>query len=413
MDESINEYTDNFNFYAFLFYYKVGILLFLALLHLFLFVSLPQQKANLYIFFYAICHLFPFFNDVRITQLPITGNESNLLNHWSIFLIVLGAVFSLIIVYDFLKTPKGYWFWSMLFLIVLGYPLSYYLPTFGPIYTAFVMSAILAFESIRISLKTNRFEGKYIVISWVTYILFMLVFYLFVFGIIPPNAIISSLTVNLGLMSIPICYSLILVNDYVRTNRSLQQKLIEVQQLSAEKQQILSTQNETLEKQVKERMTELVATQNQLIQKEKLASLGELTAGIAHEIQNPLNFVNNFSELSVELINEIAPPSGAGGAWIPQEAPFGGWGAFFADLKQNLEKINHHGKRASFIVKGMLEHSRTSTGVKELTDINKLADEYLRLSYHGLRAKDKDFSADYELIADENLPKINVIPQDK
>ena len=160
-------------------------------------------------------------------------------------------------------------------------------------------------------------------------------------------------------------------------------------------------------------LSQLKATQAQLIQSEKLASLGELTAGIAHEIQNPLNFVNNFSELSVELINECPqPPKGANEDWIPQEAPFGGWGAFFGDLKQNLEKINHHGKRASSIVKGMLEHSRTSSGVKELTDMNKLAEEYLRLSYHGLRAKDKSFNADYELIADPNLPKINVIPQD-
>ncbi len=150
----------------------------------------------------------------------------------------------------------------------------------------------------------------------------------------------------------------------------------------------------------------LKATQTQLIESEKLASLGELTAGIAHEIQNPLNFVNNFSELSVALVKdlkeELKRPE-------KDEAYIG---ELFDDLSQNQEKINHHGKRASSIVKGMLEHSRASTGVKELTDINKLADEYLRLSYHGLRAKDKNFNADYELIIDENLPKIEVIPQD-
>jgi signal transduction histidine kinase len=160
-------------------------------------------------------------------------------------------------------------------------------------------------------------------------------------------------------------------------------------------------------------LTELKATQNQLIQSEKLASLGELTAGIAHEIQNPLNFVNNFSELSVELIEECPlPPNGeTDETWIP-DTPFGGWGAFLADLKQNLEKINLHGKRASSIVKGMLEHSRASTGVKELTDMNKLADEYLRLSYHGIRAKDSNFNSDYKTDFDENLPKIEVIPQE-
>jgi two-component system, NtrC family, sensor kinase len=153
-------------------------------------------------------------------------------------------------------------------------------------------------------------------------------------------------------------------------------------------------------------LSKLKSTQTQLIQSEKLASLGELTAGIAHEIQNPLNFVNNFSELSVDLVKdlkeEIEKPE------IDKEYV----NELFTDLSQNQEKINLHGKRASSIVKGMLEHSRTSTGAKELTDINALADEYLRLSYHGLRAKDSSFNADFKTDFDENLPKIEVIPQD-
>ncbi len=149
---------------------------------------------------------------------------------------------------------------------------------------------------------------------------------------------------------------------------------------------------------------ELRDTQAQLIQREKMASLGELTAGIAHEIQNPLNFVNNFSEVSNELLDEMNEELNNGDI---EEAK-----AISSDIKQNLEKINHHGKRADAIVKGMLQHSRSSTGVKEPTNINALCDEYLRLSYHGLRAKDKTFNATMKTDFDETIGNINIIPQD-
>jgi len=161
---------------------------------------------------------------------------------------------------------------------------------------------------------------------------------------------------------------------------------------------------QTEKKRAEDALTELRATQNQLIQSEKMASLGELTAGIAHEIQNPLNFVNNFSEVSNELIDEMNAEIEKGDM---EEAR-----AIANDIKQNLEKINHHGKRADAIVKGMLQHSRSSTATKEPTDINKLADEYLRLAYHGLRAKDKTFNATMKTDYDEGLGKVNVIPQD-
>ena len=161
---------------------------------------------------------------------------------------------------------------------------------------------------------------------------------------------------------------------------------------------------EAAKKQVDFALNELQATQKQLIQSEKMASLGELTAGIAHEIQNPLNFVNNFSEVNRELILEMKEEIDKGNL---DEVKM-----IAADIEENEEKINHHGKRADAIVKGMLQHSRLSTGVKEPTHINALADEYLRLSYHGLRAKDKSFNVVIKTDFDPTIGKINIIPQD-
>jgi signal transduction histidine kinase len=178
-----------------------------------------------------------------------------------------------------------------------------------------------------------------------------------------------------------------------------------------EKQAMLATQNEALEKQVEERTVELrqslenlKTTQTQLVQAEKMASLGELTAGIAHEIQNPLNFVNNFSDLNAELLDELQQELDNGNT---EEAI-----KLIHDLKENEKKITHHGKRADAIVKGMLQHSRSGNGQKEPTDINALCDEYLRLAYHGLRAKDKSFNAQLDTHFDASIGKINAVPQD-
>lgn len=163
-------------------------------------------------------------------------------------------------------------------------------------------------------------------------------------------------------------------------------------EIMAQKEELLKTLNE------------LKATQSQLIQSEKMASLGELTAGIAHEIQNPLNFVTNFSELNKELLEELKAEVEKGDL---EEIKL-----IVSDIEGNEEKIIHHGKRADAIVKGMLQHSRSSSGVKEPTDINELADEYLRLSYHGLRAKDKSFNATMETGFDEAVGIVNVVSQE-
>ena len=161
---------------------------------------------------------------------------------------------------------------------------------------------------------------------------------------------------------------------------------------------------EIQKKNADEALVELKAAQAQLIQNEKMASLGELTAGIAHEIKNPLNFVNNFSEVNTELIDEMQHEIDKGNLKDVK--------AIATNIKDNQQKITYHGKRADDIVKSMLQHSRSSTGVKEPTDINALADEYLRLAYHGLRAKDKTFDATTKTDFDESIGSINIIPQD-
>jgi signal transduction histidine kinase len=170
---------------------------------------------------------------------------------------------------------------------------------------------------------------------------------------------------------------------------------------------LLTSQKNEIEqqkKQVEESMERLQSTQSQLVQAEKMASLVELTAGIAHEIQNPLNFVNNFAEINTELIDELKKEIEPAGIISANE--------LVEDIKANSEKITHHGNRADAIVKSMLQHSRKTSAQKELTDINALCDEYMRLFYHGLRAKDKSFNAEYDTKFDTTLPLISVIPQD-
>ncbi|MCZ4410069.1 ATP-binding protein [Cryomorphaceae bacterium 1068] len=189
------------------------------------------------------------------------------------------------------------------------------------------------------------------------------------------------------------------------------EKASQVIALTKEKQTFLEDQNVKLEQQVSKRTQELndslhdlKSTQSQLIQAEKMASLGELTAGIAHEIQNPLNFVNNFSEVSTELLEEMAEEIEKGDMEEVKDLS--------KDISANLKKITHHGKRADAIVKGMLAHSRSGKGEKTPTNLNALAEEYLKLSFHGLRAKDKSFIADFKTDFDPDLPKVNVVPQD-
>jgi signal transduction histidine kinase len=223
--------------------------------------------------------------------------------------------------------------------------------------------------------------------------------------------------VIIGISAMVLLFSSFLI-AFITNQRKKLQYHKNLQAIHEQQQQVLMEQNIRLEDRVQERtqelseqkenlqiaLADLKSSQLQLVQKEKMASLGELTAGIAHEIQNPLNFVNNFSEVNKELADELELEIDKGNYTDAK--------AIAKDIKDNEQKISHHGKRADAIVKGMLQHSRSTIGAKEPTDINALADEYLLLSYHGLRAKDNSFNATIKTDFDESIGKINIIQQD-
>ena len=376
----------------------------LSILYFAFYLFFPIQKINLFFAIYAGLDFIPygFSGFFVLKHVDFFYSFSNFI----IFAAVIAGSFLLLAIYRLFEQKIGIIFWLIIILGIFSIFFGLYNYQWGWVVFGIGFNFSINLELFRISIVSvlkNKKEawiiasgGFVFCISWI----------LFLFSNSNGGEIelISKFFYALAQIVIPLSVAINLGYHFAKTNISLQQKLLEVEVLSIEKQQILESQNEQLDKLVAQRTQELKASQAQLIQSEKLASLGELTAGIAHEIQNPLNFVNNFSEVSAELVEEMNQELNNGDINEAKEIA--------NDLKQNLEKINLHGKRASSIVKGMLEHSRTSTGIKEFTDINQLAEEYLRLSYQGLRAKDNAFNSDFELIAEDNLPKIEVIPQD-
>jgi len=374
---------------AYLYLGVYGFIAALASICALLALTLQQPSTSLVSLFFFGTHIFTIGCSLALAQGVYLICEKR--KGLSYYIMVIYAVFSILAIF-FLYSWSA--FVSFFFVVIFSAGL---LP--------------VLFKSAR-----NKIHGTLLLLIAVFGVLVMNVLFLFEFA--AGNLQIALYAILFAFFIVPLTLSFYIAGNYARTARSLQARVIEVEQLSEKtiaqeqwKQEILATQNQTLELQVTERtaelnqsLTNLKATQTQLIQSEKMASLGELTAGIAHEIQNPLNFVNNFSEVNTELIDELKQEILAGN--------FEEVNAIADDIKENQQKINMHGKRADGIVKGMLQHSQSGAGKKEPININALAEECMRLSYHGLRAKDKSFNAEMVTNFDPDLPKINVVQQD-
>ena len=402
-----------------------ALLLILGLIHFTFFYYNRRQLTNLYFAYYTLLFAIGYL----VGALPF-------LFHWVfvqelLFIIgfslsIVGFWFSVVAHYGLFSFRKGFFFY-----FVTGFGLLSLLMAHAPdgplkwLGGPFIW-VLFSLELLRVTivaLRKRRPGAQIVVVGHALKALFLVLF-INVYtlpmpvGVDPSN--VGSLFFSLGALSVPFALSLFLAREFALVSRLLTVKLTEVETLSAqtvaqeqEKQLLLATQNETLERQVMTRTTELQqslnhlkATQDQLVQREKLASLGELTAGIAHEIQNPLNFVNNFSEVNVELVDELK--EAVRQPTLDRDLI----NSLADDLSQNTGHITRHGQRASGIVRSMLEHSRSSTGQHQPTDLNALADEYLKLAYHGMKAKSPAFNAQLTTNFDPNLGTPDLIPQD-
>jgi signal transduction histidine kinase len=392
-----------------------------AFLTLFFFFAFPYRKEYLY---FGLYFTFGFIATAvqsfvaRVAEpLKPSANGYLIMMSSSVLLYMVGSFWYLNGMYDLLKIKRTRFYWIIIVYAILAIMAFPFLPVWGGLLPVlFIPLTCLETVPTYYRAVKARFRGALILFLsclMCTISLFALIIEVFQSDhekVVALHAL-SILTPAMGLI-------IFLAGDFARISLSLQSRIVDVEELSRktiaqekEKQEILAEQKDKLEKEVQDRTSELrksfsdlKAAQTQLIQSEKMASLGELTAGIAHEIQNPLNFVNNFSELNEELIDEMDKAM--------EENNLEAARNISKSVKQNLEKTVQHGKRADAIVKGMLQHSRTGSGQKEATDINALANEFLWLSYKGLRTKDPHFSASIETEYDEQIGSINVISQD-
>ncbi|MCC3154592.1 ATP-binding protein [Hymenobacter sp. BT770] len=404
------------------------VFLLLALLHYTFYLYNPAQRANRYFARYALCFCLGLlcvkYQAHGYTEVP-SWEWAAATSMIQFTLLFLSAFWMSRAMYSLFGFQTGRVYVGLVAsgcLFLVAQELTLISPWY--LFPYLLFATLMLAEQLRLTvqaLRQHRRGARIIAVGYAAGLLVIVVYMgLRLLGF-PLPVLFSNFFLLLSILLPALGISLFLAREFALDAQLLQVKLREVEQLSAqtlaqeqEKQALLAEQNETLEHQVELRtgelqrsLTDLRATQAQLIQKEKMASLGELTAGIAHEIQNPLNFVNNFSEVSAELVAELREERAKG-----VEADAGLEEELLEDLTQNLSKITQHGQRAAGIVKGMLEHSSSAAGEREPTDLNRLCDEYLRLAYQGLRAKDKSFNATLTTDFLTDLPRVTMVGAD-
>jgi two-component system NtrC family sensor kinase len=401
----------------------IGIMIIMILYNLFIYFTIRDHSYLLYILYVSFMML------TNVTDKGIAFEflwpSHPELNHYVTIIGCLTGIFAILFAMSFLHISKYSTTLKLIFYgIIFSYFISMAIILFRERFIGLMISEALTIVATVTLLSAGIIVYRkgyrpalYYLVAWTFLLICVIIFLLADLNILPYNNFtVNGLTIGSAIETMLLSLALAnRINLYKKEKEKAQSEVL----LSLEdNRKLITEQNVFLEKKVEERTVELKQTnkelsatlqnlksaQTQLIHSEKMALLGELTAGIAHEIQNPLNFVNNFSEVSAELIDEMEEEIDKGNnKEVKNIAVY---------LKQNLAKITHHGKRADAIVKGMLQHSHSGAGQKEPTDINALADKYLHLSYRGIRAKDHSFNVVLQIEFDESIGKINIIPQD-